>query len=351
MARKAKTEEIVETDRLEGQPHPRETFHLVGQDATLGRIARAIRAGRAPQGLLLAGPPGIGKATLAYRIARYVLRYGTTDKGPDDLSVPANDPVAMQVVAGAHPGLLVLKRGLNPTTGRLMNDLAVHEVRKLASFFGMTSGAGGWRVAIVDSADDMNPNAANALLKALEEPPARAMLILLANAPGRLLPTIRSRCQRLDLRPLSDAELTAELKTRAPDLGDNERAALVRLSGGSLGAALALASEDGVVLAGEADRLIDGAASPDMAATLALAEKLARVTDGIDRFGLFLTQVLADRIRTRALTGAPGLNRWAAVLETLKRSFARTDALHLEPRQTILSASRAIASAARGRAL
>ncbi len=352
MARRAKpAEDIIQTDRLEGHPHPRETFALEGQDALIARAARAIRAGRVPQAWLLTGAPGIGKATLAYRIARYLLRYGATDAGPEDLSVRANDPVAQQVAAGAHPGLLVLKRGLNPTTGKLMTVLGVEEIRKLSGFFGMTSGAGGWRIAIVDTADDMNDSAANALLKALEEPPARAMLMLLANAPGRLLPTIRSRCQRLDLRPLGDAEMKAALAERLPDLDDDERAALAKLAGGSFGAALSLASEDGLALAAEADRLIDRAASPDIVAALALAEKLARMADGVDRFGGFLLEVLSDRIRARALTGTERLDRWTSLLEKLKGSFIRTDALHLEPRQTILSASRAIAATARGRSL
>src|SRR5580698_2305568 len=114
MARRAKTEEIVETDRIEGRVHPRETFKLIGQDAALSRAARAIRSGRPPQAWLITGPPGVGKATLAYRIARYLLRYGATDKGAEDLSVPENDPVSIQVKAGSHPGMLVLKRGLNP---------------------------------------------------------------------------------------------------------------------------------------------------------------------------------------------------------------------------------------------
>lgn len=351
MARRAKSEDIVETDRLEGQPHPRESFMLVGQGEALGRAARAVRGAKVPSGWLIAGPPGIGKAKLAYRIARYLLRYGATDKGPDDLAVAPKDAVSLQVAAGAHPGLLVLKRGLNPDTGKLMTVVSVNEIRKLAGFFGMTSGAGGWRVAIVDTADDMNDQAANALLKALEEPPDRAMLMLLANAPGRLLPTIRSRCQRLDLRPLSDSELRKELTERLPDLDDGARAALAKLAGGSIGAALSLASEDGLALAAEAEKLIDRAASPDLAATLALADKLARMTDGVERFGAFFAQVLAERIRARAMAGGAQLDRWTALLEKLKGSFTRTDALHMEPRQTILSAERALTATARGRAL
>src|ERR1700761_8017176 len=196
-----------DSDRVEGFAHPRETFALLGQDVVLARASRALRAGRPPSAWLITGAPGIGKATLAYRIARYLLAYGATADGPDDLSVPANNPAAIQVAAASHPGLLVLKRGINPDTGKLMTVLSVDEIRRLGGFFGMTSGAGGWRVAVVDTADDMNDNAANALLKMLEEPPSRAMLLLLSNTPGRLLPTIRSRCQRLGLRALDDRSL------------------------------------------------------------------------------------------------------------------------------------------------
>src|SRR5580700_7471728 len=126
MARRARTEEIVETDRIEGRAHPRETFRLVGQDAALARAARAIRAGRPPQAWLITGPPGIGKATLAYRIARYVLRYGATSGGPTDLAVPATDPVSRQIEAQSHPGLLVLKRQENDR-GKLKTILDVDE--------------------------------------------------------------------------------------------------------------------------------------------------------------------------------------------------------------------------------
>jgi DNA polymerase-3 subunit delta' len=351
MARRTKHEEIVDTDRLDGQFHPRESFALVGQGAALARAGRAIRAGRVPSAWLITGPPGIGKATLAYRIARYLLRYGATDQGLEDLSVPPKDPVSLQLAAGVHPGLLALKRGINRDSGKLMTVLGVDEIRRLAGFFGMTSGAGGWRVAIVDTADDMNDQAANALLKALEEPPSRAMLMLLANAPGRLLPTIRSRCQRLDLRPLGEADMETQLAQRLPDLDGEQRAALAKLAGGSIGAALALANEDGMALAAEAERLIDRAAAPDLAAALALAEKLARMSDGVERFGGFLTQMLADRVRARAMQGGARLERWTALLEKLKGSFVRADALHLEPRQTILSTARAVSQTARRGAL
>src|SRR6201995_5162794 len=279
-----------DSDRIEGFAHPREIHALLGQDAALARAARALRSGRVPSAWLITGAPGIGKATLAYRIARYLLAYGATDQGPEDLSVPPDNQAARQVAAQSHPGLLVLKRAINPKTGKLMTVLSVDEIRRLADFFGMTSGAGGWRVAIVDTADDMNDNAANALLKMLEEPPANAMLLLLSNTPGRLLPTIRSRCQRLDLRPLEDAVLQKALAEYLPDMTTGERASLARLSGGSIGAALTLATGEGADLAREADQLIEQARDPDYLALLTLGDKLFRMRDGLEQFGQFLAQ-------------------------------------------------------------
>src|SRR5438270_3374805 len=215
-----------DSDRIEGFDQPRESFTLLGQDDILRRAARALRAGRPPGAWLITRAPGVGKATLDYRIARYLLAYGATDTGPEDLSVPPDHPAARQVAAQSHPGLLVLKRAINPRTGKLMTVLSVDEIRRLADFFGMTSGAGGWRVAIIDTADDMNDNAANALLKMLEEPPSNAMLLVLSNTPGRLLPTIRSRCQRLDLRPLDDATLEKALARYLPETSASDRASL-----------------------------------------------------------------------------------------------------------------------------
>jgi DNA polymerase-3 subunit delta' len=293
----------------------------------------------------------VGKATLAYRIARYLLAYGATDAGPEDLSVPADHAAARQVVAQSHPGLLVLKRAVNSKTGKLMTVLSVDEIRRLADFFGMTSGAGGWRVAIIDTADDMNDNAANALLKMLEEPPAGAMLLLLSNTPGRLLPTIRSRCQRLDLRPLDDVTLEDALKRMLPESGAADRAALTRLSGGSIGAALTLATGDGAALAEEADRLIDNASSPDVLKLLDLGERLWRIRDGLELFGGFLLESLSARIRQRARNGTGNLEPWVALLARLDDDFSRATGLHLEPRQCLLSVARDISHVAQARTL
>ena len=347
MAKRARVSEPDESDRIEGFAHPRETTNLIGQDAALFHAARAIRSGKPPQAWLISGPPGVGKATLAYRIARYLLAYGARDTGAEDLSVPPNDPNAIQVRAGSHAGLLVLKRGINEKTGKLMSELPVDEIRRLAGFFGMTSGAGGWRVAIVDTADDMNTNAANALLKLLEEPPGRAMLILLANRPGQLLPTIRSRCQRIELRPLDENTIAESLAKFLPQADMQERQSLARLSGGTIGAALTLASGEGGELAAEADRLIENAAAPDTIAILALGDRLWRMKDGLARFSDFLIEALAARIRAKARTQSPHLSRWTALLDRLESGFSRARGLNLEPRQAILSAARDMAATAK----
>jgi DNA polymerase-3 subunit delta' len=343
--------EVGDSDRIEGFAHPRETFTLLGQDGALGRAARALRAGKPPGAWLITGPPGVGKATLAYRIARYLLRFGATDAGPSDLSLSPDDAVARQVAAQSHPGLLVLKRPVNPKTGKLMTVLSVDEVRRLAGFFQMTAEDGGWRIAILDTADDMNDSAANALLKILEEPPARSLLLLLSNMPGKLLPTIRSRCQRLELRPLDDITLAKSLAYYLPDTPADERASLVRLAGGSIGAALTLAVGDGAVLAQEADRLIEQARAPDLLALLSLGEKLGRMRDGLEQFGGFLLENLSDRIRARARAGAAGLEPWLAVENRLVELFSRSSGLHLEPRQTLLAAARDMAGVSRRSAL
>ncbi|MEX2127983.1 MAG: DNA polymerase III subunit delta' [Xanthobacteraceae bacterium] len=213
-----------EADRLAGAPHPRNTRNLYGHAEAESAVLSAWSQGRLPHALLIGGPEGIGKATLTYRIARFVLANaqpgGARTKAPDGLAISHDHAVSRQVGAQSHPDLLVLRRKLNEDTGKLRTEIRVDDVRRTVSFFGSTSAYGGYRVCIVDSAEELNKSGANALLKVLEEPPPLSLLLIISHAPGRLLSTIRSRCRRLLLRPLSTTDVVRAVEDVA--IEDNE---------------------------------------------------------------------------------------------------------------------------------
>ena len=190
--------------------HPRETADLFGHREAETALLNAYRSGRIPHAWLIGGPQGIGKATLAYRMARFVLAnpdpMSPSVQRAETLALDPHDPVARQITASAHGGLLVLERGLNDR-GVLRTVITVDETRETISFFGSTAAVDGWRVCIVDTVDELNPNAANALLKILEEPPQRSLFLLVSHSPARALPTILSRCRKLPLRPLATADV------------------------------------------------------------------------------------------------------------------------------------------------
>ena len=341
---------VEEPDRIEGQPHPRETYELAGQDEALSRAARSIRSGRPPQGWLLAGEPGIGKATLAYRIARYLLRYGATDAGPADLYIGPDDATSRRIEAQAHPGLLVLRRPWDEKNKRLKTVITVDEIRRLGEFFGLKSASGDWRVAIIDSADELHDESANALLKNLEEPPVNSLVILIGHAPGRLLPTIRSRVMRLDLKPLEESLLDELLARMATNLESDERRMLARFADGSLGLALQLAGEDGAQLARDAEALFKIGGTPDWLSVLKLAERAGRRSNELEQYGEFLTQAASRRIRVLAEAGR-GEGRAVELWEQLNALLSRAAEVNLEPRQTVLTAGALISLAYRQRLL
>ncbi len=347
-------------------PVPRANPALIGQDTAEHAFLSAWQSGRLAHGWLLSGPRGIGKETLAFRIARFVLAGGKAAALGLD---PAHN-LFRRIAAGGHSDLFHLARQVNERTGKLRGEIVVDDVRKLCEFLSLTPGEGEWRVAIVDGAEAMNRNAANALLKVLEEPPSRALLILVSHAPGRLLPTIRSRCRFLPLRPLDDAALRAILAPLLTTLPGDEAALLLALAEGSPGRALALHEAGGVALYRDLLGLLGTLPALDAVSLHALADR-AQAGEGRDRYrliGELLLGVLARAVRglsgggtgasrglaaseaeveSRLGAGRGGLEQWVEVWDNLRRLFARADAIELEPRQTLISAFGTLERAAR----
>jgi DNA polymerase-3 subunit delta' len=232
--------EPLESDRLPGAPHPRETSVLFGQDAAEAQFLAAASAGRLHHAWLLTGPRGVGKATLAWRIARALIAGDPVTR----LAIAPEAPTFRALATLASPQLFLCRRPWDDKTERLRTAITVEEVRALKEFFQLSATDGGRRIAIVDAADELNASAANALLKVLEEPPSSAVLLLVCHRPAGLLPTIRSRCRELRLNPLGPADMAAALAAAGAEVG--ESAALATLAGGSVGSALRLAAEDGV---------------------------------------------------------------------------------------------------------
>jgi DNA polymerase III subunit delta' len=256
------SDDITLPDQESGSSHPRTVQDLFGHLDAEQAMADSLKGGRPHHAWLITGPRGVGKATLAYRFARRLLGARALEDRP--LSCDPDDPIVRKIAQGAHPDLRTATR-MDPEKNEIKRDVTVLSVRTLTSFFSMTAdGASGARVGIVDCADDMSVNAANALLKTLEEPPAGGTLILLSHAPGRLLPTIRSRCRKLSLSPLSEAEL----KIALPYHDATTRA----LAGGCPGRAMALAALGGEKIYTSLSRHLSGLPRAPLDEALTLAE-------------------------------------------------------------------------------
>ncbi|MBL4853179.1 DNA polymerase III subunit delta' [bacterium AH-315-J19] len=245
---KAVTDAYPEADRADGCPRPRDVYALLGHTSAEARFAKMFANNSLHHAWLISGPKGIGKATLAYRMIRTAL--GGQPQNTGKLDVPASDPVAQRVQSLGHGDFLLIRRPYDPKTKKLRAETPIAEARKVSEFFSRKASEGGWRVCLIDSIDEMNRNATNALLKTLEEPPERALLILISHAPGRLLPTIRSRCMALPLRPVPETDLrdwlAGQVNAPAEDVEDVEAA--VKLAGGAPGKAFAYVQNAETVL-------------------------------------------------------------------------------------------------------
>lgn len=291
-------DEVPEADRLDGFPHPRATAALYGHGGAEEMLAEQVREGKLHHGLIVSGRDGIGKATLAYRLARHLLAEpGERDPLGAALDVAPQTRAARQVLALSHPGLLVLRRPWDAKAKRFATAITVEEVRRLRSFLAHSADAGAWRIVIVDQADDLNVNAANALLKSLEEPPARTIFVLLSSEVGRLLPTIRSRCRVLMLEQLGATDLRRAVEAACAVAGFEPPAAddwprVVQLAGGSVRRALTLAGSGAIDLDTRIRGLLVALPRVDWPKVHALADELAAAS-AEQRFETFMELLLA----------------------------------------------------------
>ncbi|HEY5071874.1 MAG TPA: DNA polymerase III subunit delta' [Caulobacteraceae bacterium] len=314
-------------------PHPREVFDfLPGENARIA-FSSALERGRLHHAWLLVGPEGVGKSTFAYHVARRLLG-AAPDPAFGPLGSRRDDPVSRQIAARAHPDLLVLQR--DPEDGRSRKGIPAEEVRGLSEFFAKSPALAGFRVAIIDTGDDLNLHGANAVLKTLEEPPERGVILLISNAPGGLLATLRSRCRRLKLDPPPVAEVRAWLVAKSGvDEADAEK--LIAMARGTPGRAWRLAICEGLEIDRAAQEILRTLPSPDSLALLKLADGFRGAT-GAARFDL-LFERLAAQIRNAAtkLATEEGNSaeakkqwRWAEAWEFLVRLPREAEALNLD---------------------
>ena len=315
--------DLPQADRIAGLPHPCETEQLFGQDAACAQVLEAFNGDRMHHAWMLTGPKGIGKASLAYHIARFLLAAEPAGdslfgKPPPatSLAVPADHPVARRIRAGSEPGLCILRRPVDDKTGKLKTVIPVDTVRELRRFFSLSAGGNGRRVVIVDCIDEMNANAANALLKVLEEPPQDAVLFLVTHQPSRILPTIRSRCRTLACAPLSPDDLERAFAQALPEQSFD--ASLNALAAGSVGRAAELSLTGGADMYRAIVSLCQGLPQMDRGALLRLANSSGRAADGkleqlLDLLDLFLARL------ARAGVSAPGQEAASGEVEVFAR--------------------------------
>jgi len=345
--------------------HPRGTTLLCGHEDILKRVTRSFVMGKLPHALLLSGPKGIGKATFAYYLARYLLSQTVGEALAFDLGDQANqlsalkydESVASQVAARAHVDLFVLEKGHDPRTGKERKEITVDEARKLRQFFSLTAVSSMWRVAIIDSVDEMNRSGANAILKILEEPPRQTLLILISHVHELPFNTITSRCQRHLFQPLIMKDFVSVLSSGVGGLSPRELELLFHLSDGSPGIATSVIHNDGITLFHELENLLGQVPQLDYSRIHSLSDQLcARGAE--EKFDLamkYLAKWLSSAIRakfdpkigipivsqdistTSRLISRKNLDEWIHLWEETNRLYKQVKKINLDRKHVFLS--------------
>ena len=328
---------------LDGAIPPSRNVRLFGHAKTAAFLANAYATGQLHHALLLEGAQGIGKATLAFRLANHVLSHPDPEQAPSAMTDPDPDSsVNRQIASGASHNLIHLTRPVDQKTGRMRTAITVDEVRRVGRFLAQTSGTGNWRIVIVDPADDLNRSAANAILKMLEEPPRNALFILVSHLPGRLLATIRSRCMPVRMLPLGLDEMKAGLEHLGVDRGQDEAIldAVIRLSEGSLANALLLLRYGGLEIAEIFEQIMAKGPLGSRETVYKLADSLsARDRDmAFTFFGDHAVEWLARSARTEADSGnLARADRLAWLTQKIREDLATADIYNLDRKQVVAS--------------
>jgi DNA polymerase-3 subunit delta' len=345
-----------QSDAYEGAPHPRDSARLIGHAAAEAELLEAYRGGRLAHAWLIGGPAGIGKATLAWRFARFILANpdpsSPAARAASDLAVSPDAPAARQVAAQAHPDVASLRRMWNADRKNFYADIRVEDVRHALQLFHKSAGAGGWRICIVDTAEDLNRAGANALLKMIEEPPAHALFLILAHRPGLTLPTIRSRSRRLQLDPLSPADIVGVLRgLGAPwsEVGASELETAARGANGSVREALKRIDPTRAELEAMIAAAIAKLPDSDGRAVHRLAEAVSArgADDAFEGLTLALYDWVEAQARARAGEGAARLAPLAELWDKARAATRDTETYNLDKRLHVLSLFAELSAAAR----